>query len=164
MGALTPGRSALRVLVRDIELRSVSLRSLCFMYRIFPSFRLQPPPVASRIQPVLFRELTARSANRIPYSGPERHLGFAFPLQARHDNRPNRVRHPTDRSFTSSCSPPPLVRTQLLSVTEFRPNPTRTHTLLIQYTYKRTTAGPSARIIFRYYDYVEQGRLQKSAE
>jgi len=58
-----------------------------------------------------------------PLLGTRASLGFAFPLQARHDNRPNRVRQPTDRRFTSSCSPPPLARTQLLSVTEFRPNP-----------------------------------------
>jgi len=34
---------------------------------------------------------------------------------------PNRVRHPTDRSFTSWCSPPPLARTQFHSVTAARP-------------------------------------------
>src|SRR5208282_1698954 len=39
-----------------------------------------------------------------------------------HDIRPNRVRYPTDQQFTSSCSPPPLTRTQLLSVTKFKPN------------------------------------------
>src|SRR5208282_1920167 len=39
-----------------------------------------------------------------------------------HDIRPNRVRYPTDQQFTSSCSPPPLTRTQLLSVTKFKPD------------------------------------------
>ena len=124
MGALTPGRAALRILIRDNELRP-AIRSGLFASCIESSRRsvsnhLLSPPEFSL---VLFRKLTARSADRIPCSGPGRHLGFAFRLQARHDNRPNRVRHPTDRRFTSSCSPPPLARTQLLSVTEFRPNP-----------------------------------------
>jgi len=47
-----------------------------------------------------------------------RHLGFAVGQQARRDDRPNRVRHPTDRSFASWCSPPPLAGTQFLSATE----------------------------------------------
>src|SRR5262249_52563971 len=51
-----------------------------------------------------------------------RHLGFALATQAHHDDRPNRVRYPTDGSFTSCCSPPRLLTTQLHSVTRFRPN------------------------------------------
>jgi hypothetical protein len=47
-----------------------------------------------------------------------RHLGFAVTQQARRDDRPNRVRHPTDRSFASWCSPPSLAGTQFLSATE----------------------------------------------
>jgi len=47
-----------------------------------------------------------------------RHLGFAVGQQARRDDRPNRVRHPTDRSFASWCSPPSLTGTQFLSATE----------------------------------------------
>jgi hypothetical protein len=47
-----------------------------------------------------------------------RHLGFAVGQRARRDDRPNRVRHPTDRSFASWCSPPPLTGTQFLSATE----------------------------------------------
>jgi len=44
-------------------------------------------------------------------------LGFANAREARQKQRPNRVRHPTDQTFTSSCSPPRLTATQLLSVT-----------------------------------------------
>jgi len=44
-------------------------------------------------------------------------LDFATTQQARHCNRPNRVRSTTDWSFTSGCSPPPLARTQLPSIT-----------------------------------------------
>jgi hypothetical protein len=55
--------------------------------------------------------------------GQRRHLGFAITQQARHNDRPNRVRHyPTDWSFTSCCSPPRLATTQLQLVTTFRPN------------------------------------------
>ena len=43
--------------------------------------------------------------------------GFALLGQARRSARPNRVRHPTDCPFVSSCSPPPLTRTQLLLTT-----------------------------------------------
>jgi hypothetical protein len=57
-----------------------------------------------------------------PSSGPQRHLDFALWQQARHDDRPNRVRHPTDWTFTSHCSPPALAGTQLCLVTEFKPN------------------------------------------
>src|SRR5262249_32033751 len=47
MGALTPGRPALRVLIRDNELRLWRRPGLpAFCHRIFRSFRLQPPTVA----------------------------------------------------------------------------------------------------------------------
>jgi hypothetical protein len=36
------------------------------MYPTFPPFRLQPPSVVTRTWPGFFRELTARSADRIP--------------------------------------------------------------------------------------------------
>jgi hypothetical protein len=42
-------------------------------------------------------------------------LDFALSQQARHYARPNRVRYPADRKFASSCSPPRLTTTQLLS-------------------------------------------------
>ena len=54
-----------------------------------------------------------------------RQLGFAMGLLARRDKRPYRVRHPTDRSFTSWCSPHPLAGTQFRSVTAVRPTTDR---------------------------------------
>ena len=148
MGTLTPGRPVLCVFMRNNELRPVPSRSPCFMHPTFRPFRLQPlvavPGPWSGFDP----ELTARSADRIP-RGTMASIGLRLPLEVGHDNQPNRVRYPADQSFTLSCSPPPLTRTQLLSVTEFKPTPTRTFTLLIRYTYKRTTAGPSARTTSR---------------
>jgi hypothetical protein len=47
LGALTPGRPALRLLIRDNEHRLWRRPGLpAFCHRIFRSFRLQPPPVA----------------------------------------------------------------------------------------------------------------------
>jgi len=45
--------------------------------------------------------------------------GWASPLASRlaETARPNRLRHPTDRSFVSCCSPPHLTATQLQSTT-----------------------------------------------
>ena len=43
--------------------------------------------------------------------------GFAFNEQARLCTPPKRVRHPTGCRFASSCSPPRLAATQLLSAT-----------------------------------------------
>ncbi len=74
-----------------------------------------------------------------PLCGTLASIGLHHSQVVSHNSRPNRVRHPTDQRFTSSCSPPPLARTQLLSVTKFRPTSTRTFTLLIRYTYKRTS-------------------------
>ena len=46
MGALTPGRPALRILIRGNELRLVCRPGLpVFRHRTFRLFRLQPPPV-----------------------------------------------------------------------------------------------------------------------
>ncbi len=47
----------------------------------------------------------------------------------------------TDQSFTSSCSPPRLAATQLLSVTECQNTLTETFTLLIRCNYRRTRSG-----------------------
>jgi hypothetical protein len=45
----------------------------------------------------------------------ERSLGFATRSQARQHTLPKQVRHPTGYPFASSCSPPRLAATQLLS-------------------------------------------------
>ena len=159
MGALTPERSALRTRVSmrvacpggvtAHEHRPLPFRSPCFMYRTFPPFRLQPPVAVSGSWSGFSSEPTARSADRIPRET-RASVGLHLPLEVGHGNRPNRVRHPADQRFTFSCSPPPLMRTQLLSVSTFRPNLAGTCTPLIRYIHKRTTAGPSARMTSRW--------------
>lgn len=104
-------------------------RSHRFMYRIVWPFRLQPPPVA----PIVWLAFaTGRTFGHGPIAGPptgqgsaRRHLGFAMDSLARRDDRPNRVRHPPDWSFTSRCSPPPLAGTQVRSITKAKPDPDR---------------------------------------
>src|SRR5579859_2871122 len=73
-------------------------------------------------------------------------LGFAFPQQAHHGYAPKQVRHPTVWLFTSGCSPPRLAATQLPSITELRPAPTGTRTLLTRRPHGRTGAGLRARL------------------
>src|SRR5713226_5879 len=58
--------------------------------------------------------------------------------QARHSPPPNQVRYPTDCQFTSGCSPPRLTATQSPSITELRPTPERTHTVLSKRPHGRT--------------------------
>jgi hypothetical protein len=94
---------------------------------------------------VLFRSLP-HDPSVVSHRGTMASIGLHHHSEVGHDNRPNRVRHPTDQRFTSSCSPPPLTRTQLLSVTTFRPNLARTFTSLIQHTYKRTSAATRRRL------------------
>ncbi len=92
------------------------------MYQIFPPFRLQPPVVASESWSGFNPELTARSADRIPFG--DHSVTWASPLASRLATTTGRIEFviPTDWSFTSSCFPPLLAETQLPSVTEFKPN------------------------------------------
>ena len=147
MGTLTPGRPVLCVLMRNNELRP-EIRPGLLVSCIQPSDRSASNHLlpSSGLGLVLTRSLP-HGLPTVSLRGTLASIGLRHPLEVGHDNQPNRVRYPADQSFTSSCSPPPLTRTQLLSVTEFKPTPTRTFTLLIRYTYKRTTAGPSARMI-----------------
>ena len=73
------------------------------MYPTFPSFRHQPP------------DASLSRFDTLPLSGqgfpPEAGLGFTIWQQARQYARPNRVRHPTDRQFTSGCFGPRLTAT-----------------------------------------------------
>ena len=75
-----------------------------------PSFRLRPPHA---LWPSLSHATLQRG--QLPYACTG--LDFANPSQARQDIRPNRVRHPTDRSLISCCFPPRLAATQLQSIT-----------------------------------------------
>ena len=63
--------------------------------------------------------------------------------QARHRVTPKQVRHPTDCQFTSGCSPPRLAATQLPSISEPRPTPARTCTVLTKRPHGRTHARES---------------------
>ena len=63
---------------------------------------------------------------------------FAMNEQARRSAPPNRVRSPTDRQFTSGCSPPRLTTTQLPSATELWHTPARTFTVLMWRPHGRT--------------------------
>ena len=76
-------------------------------------------------------------------------MGFAVHMRARHNDRPNRVRYPADRLFTSSCSPPFLSKTQLLSVNRCRSTYVGTFTLQIKRLRRRTCASPSGLAIPR---------------
>ena len=90
MGALTPGRPALRLTHEHRLDRRPGLPVLC--HQTFRSFRLQPPTVA----PTCFWGFLRRAYRTTGFvvalfRGPLRHLGFAIEEQARHDSRPNRV-------------------------------------------------------------------------
>ena len=64
--------------------------------------------------------------------------GFATLVQARRNTPPKQVRYPTDRKFVSSCSPPRLATTQLLSTKQLWLTPTGICTLLITRLHGRT--------------------------
>jgi hypothetical protein len=80
-------------------------RSPHLLHHTFLSFRLQPRRLPGHRLP--------------PRQRVQRVSDFAMNEQARRSSPPNRVRHPTDRQFTSGCSPPRLVTTQLPSASEF---------------------------------------------
>jgi hypothetical protein len=80
-------------------------RSPHLLRHTFLSFRLQPRRLPGHRFP--------------PRQRDQRVSDFAMYEQARRSSPPNRVRHPTDRQFTSGCSPPRLVTTQLPSASEF---------------------------------------------
>jgi hypothetical protein len=80
-------------------------RSPHLLRHTFLSFRLQPRRLPGHRLP--------------PRQRVQRVSDFAMNEQARRSSPPNRVRHPTDRQFTSGCSPPRLATTQLPSASEF---------------------------------------------
>ena len=61
--------------------------------------------------------------------------------QARRYIPPNQVRYPADRQFASSCSPPRLATTQLLSASGSWLAPARTSTVLCVRLHGRTRSG-----------------------
>ena len=89
MGALTPGRLALRLIEREHRLDCRPGLPV-FRHRTFRSFRLQPPPVAPTYFWGLLRQAYRTTLLWPPFRG-RAYLGFAIEEQARHDSRPNRV-------------------------------------------------------------------------
>jgi hypothetical protein len=143
--ALTPAPAVLRSrLITAHEHRSLSRsRSPCFTYQHFQPFRLQSP---SRPRHRFTRgcRLSARypSAHRASL---ERSIApsrvWASPLLGRLATVSGRIEFTcvSDWSFTSSCSPPGLTATQLLSVTGWRTLcPERTCTSRCWYAHRRT--------------------------
>jgi len=115
----------------------------CLLCLTFQSFRLQPPLVIPGL--ICFIQGYPSATLVIRCAGNDGNLGFAGFQQARHNDRPNRVRHPTDQLFAFSCSAPPLARTQLLSANGFRSTHEGTYTLLIKQHHRRTSRhSPSA--------------------
>ena len=109
MDALTPARRLFGCLAMNTGL--LRSRSPCFTCRAFRPFRLQPPVTSHVVAfDTLPLSVDGASAFATVWASP-----FASRLAGR--TRPNRVRHPTDWSFTSGCSPPRLAATQLRSVT-----------------------------------------------
>ncbi len=104
MGALTPVR------------HSSPHRSPCFTCTAFQT--IPSPTTLCRPVVALARYPSARQVSRLHTVSAGQ--GFALNSQARRDTRPNRVRHPTDWSFTSCCCPPRLTATQLRSVTGWK--------------------------------------------
>ena len=90
---LTPAQVSLRPVPRRHD-HSVSTHLTC------PRRRFRTLPLSARRSP-----RRRRLRLRLSPAGSSRHA------------RPNRVRHPTDWSFTSGCSPPRLAATQLPLVT-----------------------------------------------
>lgn len=103
------------------------------MYPTFPSFRRQPldaPPHRFDTLPLSVRSFPSSTG-----------LGFTLGKQARRYIQPNRVRHPTDRGFTSDCSRPRLTATPLSSVTGRRAHAWRGLSLLCSSTLSDALAG-----------------------
>ena len=134
MDALTPVRPALRAAITESEHRPVPHRAPGFMYQAFLTSCLQPPGVPDRRFSRCRSPFSAADLHNLP-STRRKAPGFvvvvwASPLGCRlaAATRPNRVRFSTGRQFTSSCSPPHLMVTQLPSLTGLRARPEGTCT------------------------------------
>lgn len=94
-------------------------RSHGFMDLVFPAFRLQPPGAPGHRFGRSPR-FTVTGFPAISAGETARHWGFAFGVQARRRHPAESSSLPTDRWFTSRCSPPHLAVGQLLSITGLR--------------------------------------------
>jgi len=124
------------------------------MDRIFRTFRLQPPPVARSITSLCFM---LRSDHGARVSRLDRYFRTLYgtsasPFSRRLAATTGRIEFTrvSDRPFAFRCSPPRLTATQFRSTTESNSNLlTGTHTPLIRYTCKRTTAAACCRFCVR---------------
>jgi len=108
------------------------------MYPTFRPFRLQPPVAASGSWFGFFPELTARSADRIPFE--DHGVTWASPLPSRLATTTGRIEFVilrTSRSPPVALHPPSRGRSYC-RLQSSNPTSTGTSTLLIQYTHKRT--------------------------
>ena len=112
----------------------------CAHYEDSDSCSAHPPPHLLRHTFLSFRLQPRRlPGHRFPpRQRVQRVSDFALVSQARRSSPPNRVRPPTDRQFTSGCSPPRLAATQLPSATELWHTPTRSFTVLMWRPHGRT--------------------------
>jgi hypothetical protein len=140
MNVLTPEQPALRILIRDNERRAY-LRSGLLASCIKPSDRSASKHLLSSLGfgLVLSRELTARSADRIPCG--DHGVIWASPLASRLATTTGRIEFVILRT---SHSPPvalhPLSRGRsYVRLRSSNPTSTGTFTLLIRYTHKRTS-------------------------
>ena len=107
------------------------------------SLRRQVSPLATYHFPIVPSSITLYAASSLypPLQRAALIPGFATGTRARRHTPPNQVRHPTDRQFASSYSPPRLATTQLLSATELWQTPTGTSTLQVVRPHGRTSPG-----------------------
>jgi hypothetical protein len=83
-----------------------------------PTFRLQSPEVPDHR--VAFSVVRVTGFRHRPLAETAGYSGFAIQLQARRHQPAESSSYPTDHRFTSGCSPPHLLVTQLPSVTSPR--------------------------------------------
>ena len=107
MSAVTPARGH-GLLASSALLQPC--RSPCFTQSAFRALCLQPPTRSHG-------RFNTYPLSAMSFPTRRRGLGFTLVPQARQTVRPNRVCHPTDRSFASCCSPPRLAAAQLRSAT-----------------------------------------------
>jgi len=117
MDALTPVRPALRPVMSGNEHRPKT-EQVSWLH--VPGLRVVPSPTTWWAWPSLW-SFSIVHRDQLPPPPPQRRQqgirASPFPSRLAAATRPNRVRYPTDRRFTSGCSPPHLAVTQLPSVT-----------------------------------------------